>query len=759
MFSCCRSNPKAGKKEKEKRSTEEENGGQATEKEEPQLNGKPGTPKEEPERVKPEKEPLEAHNLEDEPSTQPNTAQPTQAEAASKAPPANPAPAPKEPEPLARSTHSSTSTAPPASMTSGDAEQADEVVVVATVTPTTPPPQPPPTKSCLSRHNSTHQSIKKKVNISNRAEIIEPDPLPLLLLASQNQGSLLDDDEVFSDSLPPPKRESMCAPYIEGDVVSETLFFAHGLPSWFDDERLNDIGCIEPPVTPVGRDELELKRQRLYTELLRAAHAAVEHSVAVRDNEPEAKPSAAVDHLESICERLETLVDRLERTLTAPQPIELPTPTLPPPPAEEEAEVEEALPVFEKAETPPSPPSLPSSNMSVAGFEDIVAGPLSQYLTLSAKIGGDVAQHAELVRSAFGSQLQYVTLATQIAQPAQPKQAELLKPTSTQISAIQDFREKHRSSPFFNHLSAISESIPALGWVCVEKTPGPYVKEMNDAGQFYTNRVLKEWKEKDVTHVEWARAWVQTLTELQAYIRQYHTTGLVWSGKGAAPAGGAPPPPPPGGLPPPPPMLDLSALKLDSAGDDRSALFAQINQGADITKAQSGGSKAVAAPPAAQAKAPVFERDGKKWIIEYQKNNTGLLVENAEMNNVVYVFRCEGSTLTVKGKVNNIVFDSCKKCSLLFDSVVASVEFVNCQSVQMQVLGSVPTVSIDKTDGCQMYLSKDSLGVEIVNSKSSEMNILLPDDSGDYTELALPEQYKTTIAGKTLKTVCVDSLG
>jgi len=76
--------------------------------------------------------------------------------------------------------------------------------------------------------------------------------------------------------------------------------------------------------------------------------------------------------------------------------------------------------------------------------------------------------------------------------------------------------------------------------------------------------------------------------------------------------------------------------------------------------AQSGGSNSVAAPATAAAKAPVFERDGKKWIIEYQKNNTGLLVENAEMNNVVYVFRCEGSTLTVKGKVNNIVFDSCK---------------------------------------------------------------------------------------------------
>lgn len=191
-------------------------------------------------------------------------------------------------------------------------------------------------------------------------------------------------------------------------------------------------------------------------------------------------------------------------------------------------------------------------------------------------------------------------------------------------------------------------------------------------------------------------------------------------------------------------------------------------------------SKAVA-PVAAPAKEPVFTRDGKKWLIEYQKNNSNLLVDQAEMNNVVYMFRCEGSTLTVKGKVNNIVLDSCKKCSLLFDSVVASIEFVNCQSVQMQVLGYVPTVSIDKTDGCQMYLSKDSLGVEIVSSKSSEMNILLPEANGDYvsaerashrectiliynistlqTELAVPEQYKTVINGKTLKTVCVDSLG
>lgn len=423
-------------------------------------------------------------------------------------------------------------------------------------------------------------------------------------------------------------------------------------------------------------------------------------------------------------------------------------------------------------------------NMSVNGYQDIILGPVSQYLQLSNKIGGDVAKQAQIVKQAFDAQLQYVTLATQCTQPPQNKQMELLKPTSDQISAIQDFREKNRTSPFFNHLSAISESIPALGWVCVSPTPGPHVKEMNDAGQFYTNRVLKDWKEKDIKHVEWARSWIQTLSDLQKYIKQYHTTGLVWSGKGSA--GGAAPPPPPSGCPPPPPppVLDLAAMALNSggAGDERSALFAEINRGADITKGlkkvtsemQTHKNPTLRTGPAPFKtpvaggitgsrpqvdKPPVFNKDGKKWLIEYQKSNPNLLIDKVEMNNVVYMFRCQDSTLTIKGKINSVVMDSCKKCSLLFDSVVASIEFVNCQSVQMQVLQKCPTISIDKSDGCQMYLSKDSLDVEIVSSKSSEMNVLIPTVNGEYTEQAIPEQYKTLIKGKSLVTTCVESLG
>lgn len=499
-----------------------------------------------------------------------------------------------------------------------------------------------------------------------------------------------------------------------------------------------------------------------------AASCEAYNSVIGSEVEPAVVNQNPGGDLEALIERLERVTSRLERVASlrartpTPPSSPVPSPTLQPPEFE------------------------PTDNMSVNGYQDIVQGPLQAYLQLSQKIGGDVATHAKLVNAAFQAQLRYIQLATTRSKPAQSEEMQFLAPTSEQISAIQQFREKNRASTYFNHLSAISESIPALGWVAIAPTPAPYVKEMNDAGQFYTNRVLKDWKEKDKTHVEWCRAWVQLLSDLQAYVKQYHTTGLVWSGKGA----GAPPPPPPGGMPPPPPLMPESDFANMSI-DDRSALFAEINQGEGITNAlrkvtpdmqthknpqlRQGPAPFKAAPAARAAgkqlpqpgagtlpdKPPVFTRDGKKWLIEYQKGNPNLVVENADMNNVVYMFRCRESALTVRGKINGVVLDSCTKCAVVFDNLVSSIEFVNCQSVQMQVLGKVPTVSIDKTDGCQIYLSPESLDVEIVSSKSSEMNVLVPKGNGDYTEYPVPEQFKTMLSksGGGITTTPVESTG
>ena len=86
-------------------------------------------------------------------------------------------------------------------------------------------------------------------------------------------------------------------------------------------------------------------------------------------------------------------------------------------------------------------------------------------------------------------------------------------------------------------------------------------------------------------------------------------------------------------------------------------------------------------------KPPVFELDDKKWKIEYHNKRHDLVVDKTEIKHTVYIYKCKDCTITVKGKINSILVDSCSKVGLLFDDLLSTVEFINCQSVQMQALG------------------------------------------------------------------------
>ena len=125
---------------------------------------------------------------------------------------------------------------------------------------------------------------------------------------------------------------------------------------------------------------------------------------------------------------------------------------------------------------------------SVTAYDELVTGFYRPFSDISKKIGGDVSTMGAMLDKAFSAQREFLATSAKSKKPSDQQLQGLLKPTSDLIAEIQAFREKSRRSEFFNHLSAISESIPALGWVMVAPTPAPFVKEMNDAGQFYTNR-------------------------------------------------------------------------------------------------------------------------------------------------------------------------------------------------------------------------------------------------------------------------------
>jgi len=349
-----------------------------------------------------------------------------------------------------------------------------------------------------------------------------------------------------------------------------------------------------------------------------------------------------------------------------------------------------------------------------------------------------------------------------------------LTPLSTWITQINEIRDKNRASNVFNHLSTLSEGINALSWITVTPTPGPHVDETRASSEFYSNKLLMQYRhdqsENAKTQVAWVAAWNTFLKEMRAWIKTYHTTGLTWNaaggdassfvGKSAAPAAssssssGGPPPP---GPPPPPVDLDLGAAPSGGkpTGDIHAALFAEINAVKDrqasgrteglrkVTKdmktkyqdpATRGGPVPASGTPkatsstakaAAPAKPPKLALEGNKWVVENHVGNREIVIDNTEARQTVYIYKCDNSVVQIKGKVNAITIDTCKKTGVVFDNAISSVEVVNCHSVEVQVTGKVPSVQIDKTSGCQVFLSNDSLETELVTSKSDEMNVVL----------------------------------
>lgn len=430
----------------------------------------------------------------------------------------------------------------------------------------------------------------------------------------------------------------------------------------------------------------------------------------------------------------------------------------------------------------------------VQTFDCLLEGPVAEYIKISKEIGGDVQTQAEMVLKGLKIERSILITASTCQQPSESELPGFLMPLSEQILIVQSFREKNRDSKAFNHLSAVSESVPALGWVAVAPKPGPYVKEMNDAAVFYTNRVLKEYKDVDKKHVDWVKAYLNIWAELQLYIKEFHTTGLCWSKTGPRASGTAVRSPPPASCPPPPPPPPVPTLTQpqdDSAS--RSELFAQLNQGEHITRhlkhvsddmkthknaalKNQGGlirsgpkpftapkpvctSTASAAKPTPKKIPAVLELEGKKWRVENHESASNLVIHETEMKQVVYIFKCVNSTLQIKGKINSITVDNCKKLGLVFDDTVGIVEIINSKDIKVQVMGKVPTISINKTDGCHMYLSKDCLNCEIISAKSSEMNVLVPGSSGDFSEFPIPEQFKTTWNGQKLVTTVTEIAG
>ncbi|PKY05843.1 adenylyl cyclase-associated protein [Aspergillus campestris IBT 28561] len=315
-------------------------------------------------------------------------------------------------------------------------------------------------------------------------------------------------------------------------------------------------------------------------------------------------------NLTTLIKRLEAATSRLEDMALG-----LDDPTSPKTVAAQAAP--QSLPTQHTPPPPPPPAPLPAAPAEPAAaavppqiqdFDALIHDEVGNYVALGEKIGGLVAEQSKAVLRAFQAERTYLFFATKAKKPTvQP--TELMTELHNASDAINNVRESNRASPLFDHLSAVSEGIVGLGWF-FEYKPADFVSEVVGAIQYYGNKVLKEYKEKDRTHVQYIQAYYQIFKSLAAYLRKHYPQGLTWNdqngldaqdalrevkaaGSGAGAGGAAPPPPPPppvpqlnvpaGGAPPPPPPPGVPPPPAAASGPDMAAVFDQLNQGDAVT--------------------------------------------------------------------------------------------------------------------------------------------------------------------------------
>ncbi|KKF96074.1 Adenylyl cyclase-associated protein [Ceratocystis fimbriata CBS 114723] len=523
--------------------------------------------------------------------------------------------------------------------------------------------------------------------------------------------------------------------------------------------------------------------------------------------------SGPMHNLTTLIKRLEAATMRLEDIAEATIAISPPAPEVESFPSETLNSVDNSVTPRASATATASAPALAVSSPapaapakqheeplpdSIVEFDNFLSNSIGNYVELSNKLGGLVAEQAAKVLEGFQEQRKFLLLSTMAQKPdihgsEMALYQDLIKPINDALMSVINYKDNNRGSPMFSQLSTVSEGIMLLAWVTVENRPWKHVEESLGPSQFFGNRVLKEFREKDPQQVEWVNSFYQVFRDLIEYVKEHFPHGLIWNPKGkpaaevalelsaksappapAAPAGSGPPPPPPPPPPGPPPILDFKTgqgpTSSSTEGGGFGAVFSELNRGSDVTKglkkvdksqmthknptlrgssvvsetSSRGKSPAPGKKPKPESmrmkKPPRKELEGNKWTIEnFEKEPQPVIIEGS-ISHSILISKCNHTTIIIKGKVNAITIETTNRLSLVVDDLISTVDAVKSSNFALQVMGAVPAVMLDQIDGSEIYFSKQSSDTRVFTSKSANVSINVIGDDDDYKELPLPSQ-------------------
>ncbi|KAL8807721.1 MAG: hypothetical protein Q9182_000532 [Xanthomendoza sp. 2 TL-2023] len=402
----------------------------------------------------------------------------------------------------------------------------------------------------------------------------------------------------------------------------------------------------------------------------------------------------------------------------------------------------------------PSQQTLAPLPPAIDDFDALINGDVKTFVNMSEEIGGLVAEQSAAVLRAFAAERKFLIVTTKAKKPdiQSPVYMEVLKDLQATMGVVNDIREANRASPLFKHLSTVSEGIAVLIWVANETKPAETITEMLRGAEYWGNRVIQEYKEKDQVHVQWVQTFYRIFKSLSAYVRQHYLTGLTWNPNGIDPlqateevnagpstarsptpqssANGPPPPPP---LPnfdnaPPPPPMPPNGVSTSKNSTDMGAVFDEISRGEAVTSklrkvdpssqthknpSLRAGSAVPSGPARSNSQNSLSSRSGGRSPLPGKKPDSMRTKRPPKKE-------LEGNKWLIENFDGNPSEGMIEINAAISHSILIS----RCTKTTIRVIGKANAISVDNCT--QLSLVIDSLvsAVDVIKSPRFEMQVL-----------------------------------
>lgn len=170
--------------------------------------------------------------------------------------------------------------------------------------------------------------------------------------------------------------------------------------------------------------------------------------------------------------------------------------------------------------------------------------------------------------------------------------------------------------------------------------------------------------------------------------------------------------------------------------------------------------------PEPKKKQPVKDFARNTWTVENYENET-LVFEGDDVSKqiVIKAFACTGTKFIVKGKIKAISIEGCKKCEIIADLVVSTIDVMNSKSIKVSPMVRCGFVNVECTNEFHLMLTNATRECKLATTCTRGVFVKFPksgtsetDEEPQIVSIPVMETFETHVIGDTIETKPAESI-